>query len=112
GGALGTRPGDRRRLVFACIGGGAGLGLGLMWLRAVPNALHRLVIGLVAAAALVGAAVFAIEQYPDVVPEASRRTLGVFLLLGLPFFYLLTFAGEAEESEVEVAAWCAALAVA
>ena len=65
GGALAIRPDDSSRLMFACIGGGAALGLGLMWLRAVPNALHRLVIGLVAAAALVGAAVFAIEQYPD-----------------------------------------------
>jgi tetratricopeptide (TPR) repeat protein len=111
-GALSIRPDDSSRLLFACLGGGAALGLGLMWLRMVPNALHRLVIGLVAAAALVGAAVFALEQFPDFVPEASRRTFGVFLLLGLPFFYLLTFAGEAEESEVEVAAWCGALAVA
>jgi len=111
-GALAIRPDDSNRLLFWCIGGGAALGLGLMWLRTVPNALHRLIIGLVAAAALVGAAVLAIEQFPDIVPEASRRTFGLFLLLGLPFFYLLTFAGEAEESEVEVAAWCGALAVA
>jgi tetratricopeptide (TPR) repeat protein len=111
-GVLAIRPEDSSRLLFWCIGGGAALGMGLMWLRAVPNALHRLIIGLFAAAALVGAAVFALEQFPDVIPEASRRTFGVFLLLGLPFFYLLTFAGEAEESEVEVAAWCGALAVA
>src|SRR5688572_9681168 len=111
-GALAIRPDESSRLLFWCIGGGAALGLGLMWLRMVPNSLHRLVIGLVAAAALVGAAVLALEQFPDVVPEASRRTFGVFLLLGLPFFYLLTFAGEAEESEVEVAAWCGALALA
>src|SRR5689334_10837838 len=72
-GALAVRPVDGNRLLFWCIGGGAALGLGLMWLRMVPNALHRLIIGLVAAAALVGAAVLAIEQFPDIVPEASRR---------------------------------------
>jgi tetratricopeptide (TPR) repeat protein len=33
------------------------------------------------------------------------------LLLGLPFFYVLTLTGEAEESEVEIAALCAALAI-
>ena len=32
-------------------------------------------------------------------------------MLGLPFFYLLTFAGDAEETEVEAAAICAAMAV-
>src|SRR5262249_14807386 len=65
-------------------------------------------IGLVGAAALVAVGIVVMQQYPDVL-EAKGRTLGTFILLGLPFFYLLTFAGEAEESEVEVAAWCAAL---
>src|SRR5262249_42102648 len=34
---------------------------------------------------------------------------GIRLLLGIPVFYLLTFAGAAEESEVEIASICAAL---
>lgn len=42
----------------------------------------------------------------------ARFYLGVYLLLGLPFFYLLTFSGEAEESEVEIMTLCAALGVA
>src|SRR5262249_33537932 len=35
----------------------------------------------------------------------------VLILLGIPVFYLLTFAGVAEESEVEFGALCAALFV-
>src|SRR5262249_31557327 len=37
---------------------------------------------------------------------------GVFLLLGLPVFYLLTFAGQQEETEIEVAALCGTLGLA
>ena len=43
---------------------------------------------------------------------ATRFNLGIYILLGLPFFYLLTFSGEAEESEVEIMTLCAALGVA
>ncbi|HKB01186.1 MAG TPA: hypothetical protein VKD90_03155, partial [Gemmataceae bacterium] len=41
--------------------------------------------------------------------EQQQRMLGVHLLLGIPFFYLLVFCGMAEESEVEIAALCATL---
>src|SRR5262249_21295274 len=40
-----------------------------------------------------------------------RFQMGVHILIGLPFFYLLTFAGRAEESEGEPAALCAGLAI-
>jgi tetratricopeptide (TPR) repeat protein len=40
---------------------------------------------------------------------AFMRLLGALLLAGLPFFYLLMVCGETDESEVEVAALCAAL---
>jgi tetratricopeptide (TPR) repeat protein len=43
-------------------------------------------------------------------PDA-RFNLGVYLLLGLPFFYLLMFAADAEESEVDVMALCALLGI-
>ena len=36
----------------------------------------------------------------------------VQLLLGLPLFYLLTFAGHEEETEVEIGAMCATISVA
>src|SRR2546429_285904 len=78
----------------------------------VRDPTRRLVFGLIGAAAVVGAGIAVLDYFdPDLLAEDKRRTLGVFLLLGLPFFYLLTFVGEAEESEVEVAAWCAALAL-
>ncbi len=32
--------------------------------------------------------------------------LGIMLLAGIPFFYLLTFGGRAEETEVEIGAIC------
>jgi tetratricopeptide (TPR) repeat protein len=44
--------------------------------------------------------------------ENARFNLGIYLLLGLPFFYLLTFSGEAEESEVEIMTLCGTLGVA
>ena len=40
-----------------------------------------------------------------------RFLIGVLLLLGIPGFYLLTFAGLVEESEIEIAAMCAALGI-
>jgi len=44
--------------------------------------------------------------------QASRNQAGILLLLGIPFFYLLTFVGSAEESEVEIGAMSAALGLA
>src|SRR5438270_893483 len=44
--------------------------------------------------------------------DLKNKTLfAVQLLLGIPFFYLLTFAGQEEESEVEIGATCAALSL-
>jgi tetratricopeptide (TPR) repeat protein len=45
-------------------------------------------------------------------PIQNPAILGVQLLLGIPFFYLLTLAGEQEETEVEFGAICAALGLA
>jgi tetratricopeptide (TPR) repeat protein len=110
-GAFTLQARDDNNLLMGTIGGGAALGLGLAGLRMVRDPKQRLVIGLAGAAVLVGAGIATLEYFPELLPEqTTQRTLGIFLLLGLPFFYLLTFVGEAEESEVEVAAWCAALA--
>src|SRR5262245_11523513 len=92
--------------------GGVIVGVALAALRMVRQPWWRFGIALAAAAAIVGAIVWLLFQMPDVIPESSRQAFGLYLLLGLPFFYLLTFVGDAEESEAEVAAWCAALAVA
>jgi hypothetical protein len=51
------------------------------------------------------------EQVPFFESAERRFNLGVYILMGLPFFYLLTFSGEAEESEVEIMTLCAALGV-
>ncbi len=111
-GAIAVRPANAdSRLLAATAGGGALLGVGLAQLRAVPGANRRRIASLVAGVALVALAIASIDYYGLIDDPDRRRTLGAFLLLGLPFFYLLTFAGEAEESEVEVAAWCAAFAV-
>src|SRR5262245_15571383 len=56
-GAFTVRSEQDTSLLFACVGGGAALGLGLMWLRLVKHPVRRLVIGLIAAAGLVGAAI-------------------------------------------------------
>src|SRR5262249_48037228 len=58
---------------------------------------------MVLAAGLCAGAIFWIQGLQD------RTMSGVLVLLGIPLFYLLTFAGLAEESEVEIGAMCAAL---
>ena len=52
------------------------------------------------------------EQVSFFEKASARFNFGIYLLVGLPFFYLLTFSGEAEESEVEIMTFCATLGVA
>jgi len=92
-------------------GGGAVLGFAIGELRRVGNQMWRLGIALAGGTALVAGAIYYFEQDPDRWNSATARMFGTHVLLGLPFFYLLTFAGEAEESEAEIAALCAAGAV-
>jgi tetratricopeptide (TPR) repeat protein len=107
----GMRPGD---WLGYCAVGGALLGFGLYRLRQVEDGRYRFGIGLAVAALCV----YLGGEYAGKVPglsgeegAAARFNLGVYILLGLPFFYLLTFCGEAEESEAEIMALCAALGV-
>lgn len=98
-------------LLAALTGGGAVLGFALGELRRVGPQMWRLGIALAGGTALVAGAIYFFEQDPQKWAGESGRLLGVHILIGLPFFYLLVFAGEAEESEAEVAALCAAAAI-
>lgn len=98
-------------LLPAATGIGCVVGIGLAGLRLVQPARVRWSAAFAGAAALTTGGIAAIQFWPELVPAADHRIVGLTLLLGLPYFALLTFVGVAEESEVEVAAACAALAV-
>ncbi len=108
-GAFSVSPAEDWRLCAYTVGGGAILGIGMAALRTIHKPMTRFGGAAAAGAILVAAVICLLIFDPDILSSDRQRTLGTFLLLGLPFFYLLTFVGEAEESEVEVAAWCAAL---
>jgi tetratricopeptide (TPR) repeat protein len=114
-GALSIR--DREQwgewLLPICVGGGALVGVALGELKRIGPANWRFGAALAGAVVLVGAALYVLDQLPEDqrFDEHRRMMLGVHLLLGLPFFYLLTFAGEAEETEGEIALICAGMAL-
>jgi tetratricopeptide (TPR) repeat protein len=111
-GAFAVRPREAENALFAALAGGAALGVVFWLLRHVPNRWARLGLSLALAAALVGAALYAYYTQDLLVDPTQRTMFAVILLLGMPVFYLLTFAGAAEESEVEIGASCAALGLA
>ena len=94
-----------------CVLGGITLGFGLYRLRQVADPYWRFGIGLAVAAVAVYLGNEYAGRLPGLDDPAARYDLGVYILLGLPFFYLLTFCGEAEESEAEIMALCGALGV-
>lgn len=120
---LQRRTEDDVPLLVATAAGGAVLGVLFGALRSVQARGARLGLSLVLAAALVVGALVWFEQLNPVLeqlgisltlknplPEgASLEVFGAQLLLGLPVFYLLTFAGRHEENEVEFGAFCAGL---
>ena len=107
----GNLPGD---WLGYCAVGGALLGFGLYRMRQVADGRWRWGVGLAAAAALVYLGGEYVARVPGLGLDAEkpRFDLGIYILIGLPFFYLLTFCGEAEESEAEIMTICAALGVA
>ena len=107
----GKLPGD---WLAYCAVGGAVLGFGLYRFRQIEDPKWRFVGGLVVAALFVVLGREYVQEVPGLngaEHENARFNLGIYILLGLPFFYLLTFCGEAEESEVEIMTFCAALGV-
>ncbi|MSQ95368.1 MAG: hypothetical protein EXR98_12525 [Gemmataceae bacterium] len=97
--------------VLWCVLGGAVLGLIFYGLRHVRQRLYRIYIGLAMVAILVGAAAALTYYRSELLLPAQKQMIGTLLLLGIPGFYLLTFAGLVEESEIEMAAMCAAFGV-
>ena len=95
-----------------CAFGGALLGYGLYQMRQVEDWTWRFCAGMAVAALMVYLACDYIAMVPGLEEPTARYYLGIYLLLGLPFFYLLMFCGEAEESEVDVMAFSATLGVA
>jgi tetratricopeptide (TPR) repeat protein len=96
-------------LLWYCVGGGAILGYGFGEMRRIKDGYYRFAIP---AAVMVIVGYLLSDQIQHfVVPDTpeKRHMLAMHILLGLPFFYLLTFVGIAEESEVEIAAICGAL---
>ena len=93
------------------VAGGLVLGYGFYQLRQVKEWGWRFGIAAGIGAALVYFALTYVDLLPELADPAARRAFGWVVLIGLPFFYLLTFCGEAEESEVEIAALCAGLGV-
>jgi tetratricopeptide (TPR) repeat protein len=100
--------GDYQTLA-ATVGGGAVLGYVFWLLRHTRPGKARFWLSLGLATFLVGGAVALLYFEPEIVSPEQRRMLGALLLLGMPLFYLLTFASMVEESEVEIGAMCAAL---
>jgi tetratricopeptide (TPR) repeat protein len=92
-----------------CLIGGAAVGALFDYLYSVPSLQLRRWYGLGLAVAM---AAGTIELLPTIMPSEPARTMfAALLLLGLPLFYILTLSSLTEESEVEIAAMCAALSV-
>jgi tetratricopeptide (TPR) repeat protein len=104
-------PGPDRNWLGYCAAGGAVLGFGFHQLRQVRNWAWRFGLAAAVGALLVYLAVTYLDDLPGLADPAARRAFGTYILIGLPFFYLLTFCGEADESEVEIAALSAGLGV-
>jgi tetratricopeptide (TPR) repeat protein len=107
--ALLVRHADQEALWGATVGGGAVLGLAFALLGRIRHRWARFGVILGLTVAVAGGVVYWLESEPGLLKNGQM--FGATLFVGIPFFYLLTFAGRAEESEVEIAAMCAALAL-
>jgi tetratricopeptide (TPR) repeat protein len=101
----------------ATVGGGAVLGYVFWMVRHVHDRKIRFYVGLALIAGLVGGAIALFWYNPQdpnghaLLGPERQKMIATLLLVGIPLFYLLTFAGMVEESEIEIAAICAALGV-
>jgi tetratricopeptide (TPR) repeat protein len=113
GGAIIVHQPDSDNQFLAALGGGVLLGVLFFLLRQTGNRWVRIGLSLTLAAGLVAGALYWLHEQPHLLADPAARTMfGIRLLLGIPLFYLLTFAGIAEESEVEIGAVCVPLGLA
>jgi tetratricopeptide (TPR) repeat protein len=115
--ALVRQPNSDRFLVTAGLGGAAG-GLLVWLLRYVRQRWVRFSMGLFLSGILITAVLLGLGRLGELGAFGEKllwnlplnpALFGATLLVGIPFFYLLTFAGQEEETELEVGAMCAAL---
>jgi tetratricopeptide (TPR) repeat protein len=100
------------KLFLPTLGGGAAAGLVFGSLRQVRHRLTRIGLILALGAGLVGGLLYWLGKFGDLAQKHHLEDQTVFavqILLSMPFFYLLTFAGHEEESEVEIGVLCASL---
>lgn len=100
---------DEGRLLVSAVTSGAAIGFLFAIVRNLKNKWVRFGIILAIVAGVLGGGVASLEYEPGLISEVHRPLFGAQLLLGIPFFMMLTFAGRAEESEIEIGAVCAAL---
>jgi tetratricopeptide (TPR) repeat protein len=102
------------QLLLPVVAGGAVLGAAFCLLRQIPQKLPRLSYCLIMAAVVAGGLLFWFGQFGYASQKHILRYEILFaaqLAAAVVFFYLLTFAGREDESEVEIAVVCAGLAV-
>jgi tetratricopeptide (TPR) repeat protein len=97
--------------LWPVLGGGV-LGAIFYNLRHVKVPVYRFWLSVAMLAILVGGAAAFYYYNPTAFSTDQLQWLAILLLLGIPGFYLLTFSGLVEESEIEIAAMCAALGIA
>ena len=102
-GAFSIRKPDSETLFMMAFGGGAGVGVLLWLIRQPSDRWVRMGLGLGLAAGLIAAGWYGLLQSTTLLSnQAERNQFGILFLAAIPFFYLLTFAGSAEESEGEI----------
>ena len=112
-GAFSIRKAGSETLFMVAFVAGGLLGVSFCLLQRVTNRWARMASSLVLAIGLIAGAWYGLhESSAFLQDQPSRNQAGILLLLGIPFFYLLTFAGSAEESEVEIGAMSALLGLA
>lgn len=106
-----TDPPAERQWLVPCVIAGALLGFGFAQLRQIKDRLWRLGLGIALGTAFIYLALTYLQQLEEFADPTVGVQFGWLILIALPFFYILTFCAEAEESEIEVGTLCALLGI-